>query len=205
MNLVERLKQRRGWLGDGMSYKNTFSPVLAGRIGLNPAIMVSQILAVCERGKLDFRDKNGHKWFPATIEQLRSIWFPWMSSDAIGKRLKKLEAQGIIIIKNHPTKRCRQYRIDYDSDILQECWGDSPQREGVFLTIRFTEGAANFLQEAYEKFGHESIPSFIRGLVQEQRLAVEQLFLDKLKEAERENQRNNGVIPIKDRRAQHDY
>ncbi len=103
------------------------NPLLAGVLGIHNAHIISQIdywLQNPEAGYI----VDGEKWifngYSAWAEQL-----PWMSVDQIGRRIRKLEAQNLIISDNfNNTTRDRRkwYRLNYQA--LAQLTGWNPRK-----------------------------------------------------------------------------
>jgi hypothetical protein len=99
------------------------SPILAAALGIDNAHIISQIdywLQNPEAGYI----VDGEKWiyngYSAWAQQL-----PWMSVDQIGRRIRQLEAQNLIISDNfNNTTRDRRkwYRLNYQALALLTGW-----------------------------------------------------------------------------------
>jgi hypothetical protein len=99
------------------------SPILAAALGIDNAHIISQIdywLQNPEAGYI----VDGKKWiyngYSAWAQQL-----PWMSVDQIGRRIRQLEAQNLIISDNfNNTTRDRRkwYRLNYQAIALLTGW-----------------------------------------------------------------------------------
>jgi hypothetical protein len=99
------------------------SPILAAALDIHKAHIITQIdywLQNPEAGYI----VNGEKWiyngYSAWAEQL-----PWMSVDQIGRRIRQLEAQNLIISDNfNNTTRDRRkwYRLNYHALALLTGW-----------------------------------------------------------------------------------
>jgi hypothetical protein len=99
------------------------SPILAAALGINNAHIISQIdywLQNPEAGYI----VDGEKWiyngYSAWAQQL-----PWMSVDQIGRHIRQLEAQNLVISDNfNNTTRDRRkwYRLNYHAIALLTGW-----------------------------------------------------------------------------------
>lgn len=92
-----------------------FDPVLAQAVGLNEAIVISQVdhyLKLASKNDKFKTDDNGTKW---TYNSLREweIQFPFWSKDTIGRIFRKLESEGYIYSRSRARRGERKWSFEY--------------------------------------------------------------------------------------------
>lgn len=92
-------------------------PTLAVAIGLNEAIFVQQLHYWIENKKVAGKVVDGRKWIYNSVREWREDNFPFWSDDTIGRAIKSLIKQGILLTRNDLNNtefdRTKWYTIDY--------------------------------------------------------------------------------------------
>jgi hypothetical protein len=107
-------------------HKLTLSPKLACLVGLNEAIVLSQLnywMNIYKEKKSEKHYRDGRWWVYNSIRQWREDNFPWWCEATIRRAFEKLRELGIVIVGNYNKfggDHTLWYTIDYDALLQYE-------------------------------------------------------------------------------------